>query len=206
MAKTRLKNNGPAALSLPYPLRGVLAAGESVVLDGTRADLITALGGAGKIPSALVMEMAASTETADSARQGFFGGTAYRVPFINSAGTDTTTDAGLSYDASADVLTVTNTAAIANGLKVDLTDSSGTPGNATINKPAGKFAIALGASAATITNSLVAATSIVLVTKIDNDATLTDFKVVPGSGSFVVTGNATATAACKFMFFVIRTT
>ena len=37
------------------------------------------------------------------------------------------------------------------------TDSSGTPGNATINKPIGKSAIASGATTVTITNSLVAA-------------------------------------------------
>ena len=66
----------------------------------------------------------------------------------------------------------------------------------------GRFAIASGASAVTITNNLVGAKSIVTVNKESNDATLTSFKVVPASGSFTVTGNANATAATVFSFTV----
>jgi len=84
------------------------------------------------------------------------------------------------------------------------TDSSGSPGPATINKPSGRSAIAAGVSGVTITNSVVTASSIVIVTPLDLDATLTSFKAVPGSGSFTVTGNANATAAWKFSWWVLN--
>jgi len=91
---------------------------------------------------------------------------------------------------------------ISNNSAFAYADSSGTPGNATISQPMGRFAIASGASAVTITNNLVGAKSIVTVNKESNDATLTSFKVVPASGSFTVTGNANATAATVFSFTV----
>jgi hypothetical protein len=87
---------------------------------------------------------------------------------------------------------------------VDTTDNSGTPGNTTINKLSGKAAIALGAAACTVTNSTVTAASRVMVTALDLDATLKEFKAVPAAGSFTVTGNANATAAWKFSFLVIN--
>jgi hypothetical protein len=84
------------------------------------------------------------------------------------------------------------------------TDSSGTPGAATINKPSGKSAIAAGASSVVITNSVVTAASEVIVTPLDLDATLTSYKAVPAAGSFTVTGNANATAAWKFSWWVLN--
>src|SRR5690348_10552083 len=90
-------------------------------------------------------------------------------------------------------------------LLIDSTDSSGSPGAATINKPAGKVAIASGASSVTVTNSLVTTASHIYVQIQSADTTLTSIKsVVPGSGSFTITGNANATAACKVCFFVIN--
>lgn len=78
------------------------------------------------------------------------------------------------------------------------TDSSGTPGNATINKGSGRSAIASGASACVITNAFCMAASVVMVTAEDLDATLLTFKCVPTDGSFTVTGVANATANWKF--------
>ncbi len=87
----------------------------------------------------------------------------------------------------------------------DNTDSSGTPGNVTINKPAGKFAVAIGAPSVTVTNSLVTAASMVFCQIQFTDATHTEIRtVVPGTGSFVYTGNANATAATKVAFIVIN--
>jgi hypothetical protein len=83
-------------------------------------------------------------------------------------------------------------------------DTSGSPGSATANAGSGRAAIAISASACTITNSLVGATSIVHATLEDLDATLTRIKVVPASGSFTVTGDATATAATKFRWSIER--
>jgi hypothetical protein len=79
-----------------------------------------------------------------------------------------------------------------------LTDSSGTPGSATCNTYRCRFAVAAGASAATITSSVTTASSSVLCSKAQLDATATDWKVVPGSGSYVLTTNANATAAVTF--------
>lgn len=73
-------------------------------------------------------------------------------------------------------------------------NSTGAPGNATLNTPTGRSAIAAAAASVTITNSLVSATSIVLVALQTADATLNTIRtIIPGAGSFVVTGNAAAT-------------
>jgi hypothetical protein len=80
-----------------------------------------------------------------------------------------------------------------------------TTANPTINKPAGQVSVAIGASTVTVTNSLVTATSIVLCQLQFADATFTTIlTVVPGTGSFVITGNATATALTKIGFIVIN--
>jgi hypothetical protein len=91
------------------------------------------------------------------------------------------------------------------GLKVLTTDGSGTPGAATINRASGKVAIATGQATVTVTNSLVSAASTVLAQIQTADATLLYIKsVVPGAGSFVITGNANATAATTVAWVVIN--
>lgn len=81
------------------------------------------------------------------------------------------------------------------------TDSSGTPGAATINKPTGKSAIASGATTVVITNSLVATTSRVLVT-FHGDHGAARWWVVVGSGSFTVTLASAASANTSFSWSV----
>jgi hypothetical protein len=111
--------------------------------------------------------------------------------------------AGTSYFGGAVVLA--SGALLAGNIQVDSTDASGTPGAATINRPSGTVSIAIGAASVTVTNSLVTASSRVFATLQFGDATLTTIlRVVPGSGSFVITGNANATAATKIAFFVIN--
>lgn len=93
--------------------------------------------------------------------------------------------------------------ALFGGLKLDMTDASGTPGAATINKPTGKVAVAIGASSVVVTNNLVTANSIVVPVLEFIDATFTQIlSCVPGAGSFTITGNANATAATKISFVV----
>jgi hypothetical protein len=82
-------------------------------------------------------------------------------------------------------------------------DSSGTPGNATINQPSGRSAIAAVATTAVITNSLVTAASRVLVTLRANDTTAVRVAVTTAAGSFTVTANAAATAALPFDWLVV---
>lgn len=90
-------------------------------------------------------------------------------------------------------------------LTLDYTISA-TIGAVVINKPAGSGNIALGAASCIVTNSLVTVNSLVLAWLMAIDGTLTFIKaVVPAAGSFTVTGNANATANCKFGFLVINT-
>jgi hypothetical protein len=90
-------------------------------------------------------------------------------------------------------------------ITADTTDSSGTPGAATINKPSGKVAIAIGQSSVTVTNSLVTSASTVLAVLQFADATATTIlNVVPTSGAFTINVNANATAATKVAFLVLN--
>ena len=92
-----------------------------------------------------------------------------------------------------------------SNLAAVFTDSSGTPGNVTINTPRGRAAFAIAGTTVVVTNSLVSATSSIHLQMIGADVTLTNLlRVVPAAGSFTVTGNAGATAATSFDFLVIN--
>lgn len=82
------------------------------------------------------------------------------------------------------------------------TDSTGTPGAATIDKPCGKSAIAAGAATVTITCNQCTAASILLVTFHARDATGLLPVAVPGAGAFTVTTTANCTAALPFSWQV----
>lgn len=89
------------------------------------------------------------------------------------------------------------------------TDSTGTPGAATITTPTGQFAIAAGAGAAgttiTSTSDVVTTASIIHAVLQETDATCTFIKsVIPGAGSFVVTTNANCTADTNVGFVVFN--
>ncbi len=87
----------------------------------------------------------------------------------------------------------------------DYVDDSATAGDRTVNAQRGKNAFAQSASAVTVTNNRVTANSLVLCSLERIDATLVSIlTVVPGAGSFVVTGNTTATADTKFGWVVIN--
>lgn len=81
------------------------------------------------------------------------------------------------------------------------TNSSGTPGPATINKLAGISAIASGASTVVITNSLVTASSHILLTW-HGDHGAPRWWVVRNAGSFTVTLSTNAAAATSFSWAV----
>jgi hypothetical protein len=82
--------------------------------------------------------------------------------------------------------------------------AGGTTGDQTINKVSGTVNFAAGATAITVTNSLVSTTSIVFAVVRTNDTTATIKNVVPGSGSFVITLTAAATAETSVGFFTIN--
>lgn len=85
------------------------------------------------------------------------------------------------------------------------TDSTGTPGAATIDRPIGKSSIAATASSVVITNNLVTALSHIVITPMENgtsNAEFRNFKVTPAAGSFTVTVNAATTVAWPFAWRV----
>jgi hypothetical protein len=82
--------------------------------------------------------------------------------------------------------------------------AGGTTGDQTINKVSGTINFAAGATAITVTNSLVSTTSIVFAVVRTNDTTATIKNVVSGSGSFVITLTAAATAETSVGFFTIN--
>jgi hypothetical protein len=88
---------------------------------------------------------------------------------------------------------------------VDAGDSRGSPGNATINKVAGKSAIAAGASSMTLTNSKITSSSIIIVTREATDATSKAiFAGAPGSGSVVISLEANATGNVNFNWWILN--
>lgn len=80
----------------------------------------------------------------------------------------------------------------------------GTTTTQTINKPSGRVNVAAAASSVTVNNSLCTTNSLVFVTVGSNDGTATIKNCVSGTGSFVVTFTAAATAETKVNFFVIN--
>jgi hypothetical protein len=85
------------------------------------------------------------------------------------------------------------------------TDTSGTPGDGVASTVTGRSAIAAtSAVAITITNTLCKATSVVMATLEDNDATCKSLAVAPGVGSFTVTPGATTTAITKFRWILFN--
>jgi hypothetical protein len=82
--------------------------------------------------------------------------------------------------------------------------AGGTVGAQTINKTTGTVNFAASATSLVVTNSLVAATSIIICTVGTNDATLTSVQAVAGSGSFTLHANAAATAETRVNFLVFN--
>ena len=85
-------------------------------------------------------------------------------------------------------------------------DTTGTPGNATINSNIGRAAFAAAGTSVIVTKSKVTATSeIFLQLRGARDTTLTEARIsAQGAGTFTVTGNAAATAAVQFSFWVVN--
>ncbi len=80
---------------------------------------------------------------------------------------------------------------------------SATIGAVVIDKMAGQCNIAAGQTAVVVTNALVTANSMILVTIASADATAIIKHVVAGAGSFTITTTAAVTADCKVNFLVM---
>lgn len=132
-----------------------------------------------------------------------------RFPSANTAtggtvGTDIAVDGGVGF-AVALLATLGAFGAPQGGFQHS-TDNSAAPGATTINKLAGKAAVAAGAGNVTVTNSLCAVGDSVQITPMDIDATGVTYKAVAGAGSFVVTLGAGPTANWRFQFLVTKAT
>lgn len=126
-----------------------------------------------------------------------------REYLINSTTNLAATAAPLAIFASGASFNYTFGTVTISGLRSTLTDSSGTPGAATQNVMRGRAAFAAASNSVVITNSLVAATSTILVSLGGTDTTLTTVRVTAAAGSFTVTGNANATATTPFDYVVV---
>lgn len=94
------------------------------------------------------------------------------------------------------------------GVNLDFTDSTASPGAATINKSSGSSAMASGAGTVMITSSTAAAASRIFVqpTEVDAGCTQAPWIVTKAAGSFTVsTADATTCiAATNFDWFIIQ--
>jgi hypothetical protein len=82
--------------------------------------------------------------------------------------------------------------------------AAGTTGDRTIDKVAGSVNIAAAGTAVTVTNACVSTNSLIYCTLATVDATAKSAVAVAGSGSFVITLNAAATAEVRVNWFVIN--
>lgn len=84
-------------------------------------------------------------------------------------------------------------------------DSTGSPGNATLNTSKGRSAFAASSNVVVITNSLVTTSSIINAMVQTIDANLTQIiNVTPSNGSFTVHGNAAALGTTNFCWNIVE--
>lgn len=86
---------------------------------------------------------------------------------------------------------------------VALDDKSATVGAVTSNSIHGRATLAAGATSVVLTNNLVTADSMIIITPRSLDATAKEFTAIAAAGSFTVTVNAAATANFSFDFLVV---
>lgn len=98
-----------------------------------------------------------------------------------------------------------NVASGSGKITLNSTDSSGTPGAVTINKPSGQVSVAAGTNAVVVTNSIVTAASIVIAVAQQSDGTGAFVnRVLPAAGSFTIIMSANVTNATKVGFVVFN--
>lgn len=130
------------------------------------------------------------------------------IPFVGQDGATINTDVlNFYYLNSAASITgsqLNQSLFVYNGFQQSAQDKSATPGPVTINKTMGRVAIPAGGSSITITNNCCFSNSVILLSMESADAVLTRVRVVPGNGSFVISGNANASATVKLGFVIMN--
>lgn len=183
------RNNGVEAMSLSnaatplLTLSGQMTTTSDVVVGGFLKASASGVATASTVPLTLISQIADGASSVMIILDKFNGTMSTPGAKLLSVRNNTVEKAAFNY---------------AGVLGLDATDSSGTPGNATVNKPSGQAAIAASAGAVTVTNSVVTSTSIIHATLQFTDATCVAVKsVVPGSGTFTINVNAVCTANTK---------
>lgn len=74
----------------------------------------------------------------------------------------------------------------------------------TMNTWAGKVKLASGSQTYTVTDNLVASTSLILASVATDDATILSVKAIPGSGSFTLKCNGNAAANCDISWWLMN--
>ena len=110
---------------------------------------------------------------------------------------------GNTTDAGAGNLSVTGTITTASSINMPKTiTADATTGAQTINKPSGSINFAAAATSLVVTNSLVTANSVIILTVAANDTTCKSCAVVAGAGSFTIYPNAAPTAETRVNFII----
>lgn len=128
------------------------------------------------------------------------------IPFVTTDGATIVTDVlNFFYSQGLSALIGSQAAyqlTVAGGLRIGYSDTTGTPGAVTINKPAGRVKLAAGQTNLVVTSSYAFATSIIKLQIETADATYTRCIPVPAAGSFSINGNAAATGAVTITFTI----
>lgn len=173
MANCKISNPDPYAVALPYPFRGVLAGGQSVIVAATSAQVLTALGGTSYRGG---LQLA---DTSDTNTDAFYtgeaaGGSSLKAANVTYSGGTTVQaalDAGMTVKKVSQAMAFGLFSGLAGGVKTyTLNFSSGAlPANARIagysisamtgfdDAAHGNYGIELGVAAA---NDVMASTSV----------------------------------------------
>lgn len=121
---------------------------------------------------------------------------------LNLAAAASTTSSNIGR--SGNVTTMVGTTRVASDLQVNLGDAGAAATSGTVNKIAGTFTLSSGSSSYTLTNSFIAATSLLFVTCVSGAVAQSVYSFIPGSGSAVLTLSGNAGANAKFAFLVVN--
>lgn len=131
------------------------------------------------------------------------------IPFVFTDGTTILTDVlNFYYTQTGDPLItgsrLENQLTVTNGVRVAFSNTVGVPGNATINKVAGRVLLPGTGTFLIVTNNKVSATSIIQV-QLEGAADVTATRAYvssQGAGTFTISVNAAATAPVTISFLV----
>lgn len=173
-----------------YPLEARLTSAGAISEIATLTNASATTGTGARLKFNISTNIATNSAYIDAVRSNSPANTATYLSFVVSNGTQ-----------NVEALRLTER----GGLTVQKTiTAGGTTGNQTIDKPAGRVNFAAAATSLTVTNALVTANSVIMVSLATVDATAVLGAVVAGSGSFVINMSTAPTAETAVNFLVIN--